>query len=173
MTMLKTPRLLLRPPEAEDADALVRGLNNLAVSRWTARIPYPYGAGDADAFLAQTMTPPAGVERLAITLNGELIGVIGVEGGELGYWIAEPFWGRGLATEAARAVVDHAFSEGTCDSLAARYQLGNEASRRILVGLGFQEQGEAEGFCRATGEATRVMTLALSASRWAGARERR
>jgi RimJ/RimL family protein N-acetyltransferase len=114
--------------------------------------------------------------RLAITADSQLIGVIGLEsadGGttaEIGYWLAQPAWGKGYATEAARAIVDHAFTGIGCTSMIARYAIGNEASRRILLGLGFEEQGESTGACRATGGETTVMELTLSRSGWAQAK---
>jgi len=52
MTTITTSRLVLRAPKREDLDAIVRGLNNLEVSRWTRRIPYPYSIADAEAWLA-------------------------------------------------------------------------------------------------------------------------
>ena len=59
MTTLVTGRLTLRPPQQADAEALVRGLSNLNVSRWTGRIPHPYGPADAAAFLAHVRQTPA------------------------------------------------------------------------------------------------------------------
>ena len=173
MTTFATSRLLLCPHEPWDGDALVRGLNIFKVSQWTSRIPFPYGPADAQAFLALCREATADVLRLAITYQAALIGGISVEAGEIGYWLAENHWGKGYATEAAQAVTDHAFEVMGLQRMVARYRLGNEASRRILLGLGFTEQGEADGFSKATGGATRVMTLELSSTGWAAARERR
>ena len=166
MTDIATARLLLRPHVPADAEALLRGVGNLNVSQWAARIPHPYTLADAEAFLALESDT---VFRRAIALRndpGHLIGGIGYEWKaeetpEIGYWIAEPFWGRGYAAEAARAIVDHAFDAGDHDALAASYQLGNEASRRILAGLGFIETGEAESFSRARNAQTRIMQMRL------------
>jgi RimJ/RimL family protein N-acetyltransferase len=166
MTTITTHRLVLRPHEPADAEALLRGVGNLNVSQWAARIPYPYALSDAEAYLAQDSDT---MVRCAIALKddpGRLIGGIGYEWKtgeipEVGYWISEPFWGRGYATEAARAMIGHAFDVGGHDALAASYQLGNEASRRILAGLGFVEIGEAESFSRARNAPTRIMQLRL------------
>ena len=172
MTAITTPRLLLCPHEPWDGDALVRELNNFNVSQWTARIPFPYGPADAQAFLNLCRETRPDVQRFAITRNGGLIGGIGVEAGEIGYWLAEAQWGKGYATEAAQAVTDHAFEVMGLERMVARYRLGNEASRRILLGLGFAEIGEEDGVSKATGGATRVMKLELTAA-WAKAVERR
>lgn len=172
MTLIATPRLLLRAPLPSDKEAIVRGLSNLEVSRWTRRIPFPYSAADAEEWLALPFDGD-GLLKRAIALDGDLIGVIGIENGEIGYWIAEPHWGRGYATEAARAMTDHAFGTMGMDMLVASYQLGNAASRRILLGLGFLETGTAPSSCRATASEVTVMLLELSRARWVLAREQR
>ena len=120
---------------------LVRALDNLNVSRWTGRIPHPYGRSDAEAFFAHYRGRPQDALILFIVRDGELIGGIGIEIGELGYWLAEPHWGQGYGREAARAVVDHAFMTLDRDTVTASYFTGNAASRRILEGLGFIETG--------------------------------
>ena len=173
MTTIATARLTLRPLAESDADTLIRELNNLAISRWAARIPHPYGPADAAEFLGSSRTAAPDVLRLAIDHEGQMIGGIGIEHGEIGYWIAESRWGQGFATEAARAVTDHAFETTGREAIRASYQLGNAASRKILLGLGFRERGESMSFCRATNMATAIMTLELAKADWAQARERR
>ena len=172
MTLIVTDRLTLRPPQEADAEALVRGLNNLNVSRWTGRIPHPYGHDDAEAFFAYDRQKPGDALILAITLHDTLIGVIGIEG-ELGYWLAEPHWGHGYGTEAARAVTDHAFTALGFEEMDASYHLGNAASRRILHGLGFVETGEGSGFSKARQADVPHMKLKLTRQCWAAAKERR
>lgn len=173
MTTLRTRNLTLRPPQPADADALVRGLGNFNVARWTGRVPHPYGAADAEAFLAHCRTLPAESLVCAIARADDLIGVIGIEHGEIGYWLAEAHWGHGYGSEAARAMTDHAFSMQDREDLVASYHLGNEASRRILLGLGFVETGQGSAFSRARQAAVPHMTLKLTRAAWAAAKERR
>ena len=173
MTIIATQRLLLRPYAATDAAALVRGLNNFNVSRWTSEIPFPYDLSDAEAFLATANQLDAGELRLAIALHGHLIGGILIEAGEVGYWLAESHWNKGYGTEAARAMVDHGFAAMGLNDLRADYCIGNHASRRILLGLGFVERGKAKGFSKAQGGDVDVMWLELSRQAWAAAKERR
>jgi len=173
MTTLTTPRLVLRPPQDADRTALVAGLDNLNVSRWTGRIPHPYGPDDAEAFLNHVRQTPQDALVLVITHEGALIGVIGIEGGELGYWLAEPHWGKGYGTEAARAVVDHAFGRQGREELVASYHLGNGASRRILLGLGFVELGEGSAYSKARRAEVPHMRLTLTRAGWEKAKERR
>lgn len=172
MTTLITDRLTLRPPRAADADAIVRELGNFNVSRWTGRVPYPYGRADAGAFLAHCRELGDDALVLAITREDALIGVIGIEHGELGYWLAEAAWGKGYGTEAARAVVDHAFTALDFNELTASYHLGNAASRRILLGLGFIEIGEGSAFSKARQAEVPHMKLTLSRAAWKEAKER-
>jgi len=172
MTTLVTPRLLLRPPQGGDEADLVRGLNNFSVSRWTARIPYPYGPEDAAAFLQQCAAEPPDTLHLAIIRQSRLIGVIAMGEGEIGYWLAEPEWGKGYGREAARAFTDHLFEGLGLASVAATYQLGNAASRRILLGLGFRELHQGKGFSHAWGAETDEMVLELTRRDWQEAKGR-
>jgi RimJ/RimL family protein N-acetyltransferase len=151
--MLETQRLILRRPVREDAAAIVHYLNNYAIAKNTARVPYPYGAADADSFLTGLESSIDHVFAIAGKEAREgLIGVISLEhddepaAGELGYWLAEPFWGRGLMREAAREVVRFGFEEAGFKTVSATYHLGNEASKRILYGLGMKPVGFETGF---------------------------
>ena len=60
---------------------------------------------------------------------------------ELGYWVAEPFWGMGIAVEACRVLIDHVFREYQPKRLQARVIAGNAASSRVLDKLGFRFEG--------------------------------
>lgn len=173
MTVLVTDRLTLRPPRAADADAIVRELGNFNVARWTGRVPHPYGPADAEAFLAHCGGLPAGALVLAIARDDALIGVIGIEHGELGYWLAEPQWGQGYGREAARAMVDHAFDAMGMTEIVASHHLGNAASRRILLGLGFIAAGEGTAFSKARQAEVPHMKLRLARDAWMNAKERR
>jgi RimJ/RimL family protein N-acetyltransferase len=163
---LTTFRLLLREPAASDAAAIVRHVNNYAVSKNTSRIPFPYGREDADELLSLLAGKSAPVFAIIErTAPESLIGIIGLDEGdgeaELGYWLAEPYWRRGLMGEAAAAVVAFAFSDGGFTRLTSGYHLGNEASRRILMGLGFVATGKIMAFSRAQGKDISMQKLQL------------
>jgi RimJ/RimL family protein N-acetyltransferase len=166
MTVLETTRLILRPPREGDRQALVAALNNFNISRWTGRIPHPYGPADADAFLESCRNLPADDVVLLITLGGEAIGVIGIERGELGYWLAEPQWGKGYATEAARAVTRHGFSAAGRESIEASYFVGNTASQHVLEKLGFEAVGTGTTYSRAQKTTAEHINLVLTRARW-------
>jgi RimJ/RimL family protein N-acetyltransferase len=78
--------------------------------------------------------------------GGGIVGCCGIakldgETPEIGYWLGVPFWGKGYATEAARAVIDHAFGTLGYDTLLAGARVSNPASRRVLEKCGFQWTG--------------------------------
>ncbi len=102
---IKTDRLLLRPLALADAPALVPLIGDYEVARWLTVVPHPYTLADGETFVREI----AGPWDRAITLAGELIGVVGISGG-LGYWLGRPFWGHGYMSEAAAALVEAWFS---------------------------------------------------------------
>lgn len=146
---LEAAGCVIRPWSRDDAPGLVRWADNPSVSRWLRdRFPSPYRLADAEAFLA-TAVEGDGELSWAIEVGGEPIGGIGLIPGrdverfsaEVGYWLAEPFWGRGFATAAVRRVVDHAFSElGLLRVWAVTFD-GNPASARVLEKAGFELEG--------------------------------
>jgi RimJ/RimL family protein N-acetyltransferase len=142
--VLETERLVLRAPRLADVKAIVRLVGDRRIAENTARIPHPYGADDAEEFLA-VANRQEGEATFAIVLKGELIGMCGVEpregAAEIGYWLGVPHWSRGYATEAVRAVIDHAFGELEHEALQAGARVTNPASRRVLEKCGFQWTG--------------------------------
>ena len=108
-----TERLLLRPAWPEDADALLRAIADEGVVRSLASAPWPYLPRHAHEFVMRNTDPfyPRFLITLPTPSGSEIVGCIGMdpdENGqtELGYWIAQPYWGRGFATEAARGVLE-------------------------------------------------------------------
>jgi RimJ/RimL family protein N-acetyltransferase len=144
-----TDRLLLRPGWAEDAPALTRAIANEKIARNLAMLPWPYGEDDARGFIG-FMWGGHPVEFLITRRDtSEIIGGIGLhddpdEPGEqeLGYWIAEPHWGQGYATEAGRAVLDIARDTLRLPRLRSAWFHDNPASGRVLAKLGFRPTGQ-------------------------------
>ena len=143
----RTPRLLLRPGFPEDAPALAAGIADEAIARNLATVPWPYRVRDAEAFLASPRDPV--LPSLLILERGQqapqLVGSCGLgrrpSGAvEMGYWIARPFWGRGIATEACTALVDIARTLGLA-TLEGSHFIDNPASARVLEKLGFEPIG--------------------------------
>jgi len=142
---IATKRLVLRAPMRGDVPELVRVANNKNVSSKLARMPHPYTGADAVAFI-ELFSQRADERPYAITLDGKLIGVIGLsfyEGRapELGYWLGEPYWGLGYASEAGRALIDAAHKIPLVETIAARALPDNLASIKVLEKLGFHRAG--------------------------------
>jgi RimJ/RimL family protein N-acetyltransferase len=145
--VLETERLILRAPRFEDAKAIATLANDRRIAENTARIPHPYKVADAEAYIA-SLDEPGAETAFVITLaeDGTVIGGCGVgvldgQAAELGYWLGVPFWGQGFATEAVRAVIDHAFEDAGHAFLNAGARVTNPASRRVLEKCGFQWTG--------------------------------
>jgi RimJ/RimL family protein N-acetyltransferase len=144
--VLETERLILRAPRFEDAKAIATLVNDRRIAENTARIPHPYALADAQAFLTAANTGDGEIVFLITTRSGSIVGCCGIakldgEAPEIGYWLGVSFWGNGYATEATRAVIDHAFGELGYDTLLAGARVSNPASRRVLEKCGFQWTG--------------------------------
>jgi RimJ/RimL family protein N-acetyltransferase len=142
--VLETERLCLRAPRLEDAKRIAALVNDRRIAENTARIPHPYALADAREWIA-TANEKDGETAFVITAAGEIIGGCGYHGRdgvpEIGYWVGVPFWGNGYATEAARALIDHAFGDRGHPMLVAGARISNPASRRVLEKCGFQWTG--------------------------------
>lgn len=136
---------ILRPWTTEDAESLQHFANNPKVANnLMDRFPHPYSLEDAHRFIvmAQSHQP---VQIMAIEIEGKAAGGIGVHpaddiyrrNAELGYWIAEPYWGRGIATAAVKQITDYAFSNFDIDRIFARPFGNNLASQKILQKAGY------------------------------------
>ena len=168
--VLETERLTLRAPRLRDAKAIARLASDRRVAENTARVPHPYRIDDAEQFIA-AVNRTDGEATFVIALNGEVIGACGVEGrdgsAEIGYWLGVPYWGRGYATEAVRAVIDHAFGDLGHAALAAGARISNPASRRVLEKCGFQWTGVGLYRIRAINSSAPLDRFRLDRGLWA------
>jgi len=148
---LKLERSTLRPFRRDDEPSLVRYADNRNVSRnMRDRFPYPYTAADAREW-TDRVSGQSPVANFAIVVDGAVVGGIGLEPGtdvfrrsaEIGYWLGEPFWGRGIATEAVRAVTGYAFATFDVCRLEAGVFEWNPASARVLEKAGYALEGRA------------------------------
>ena len=155
----RTQRLLLRPGFPEDAPALLAAMADERVVLQLARAPWPFRLADAEAFLSRRADPLL-PSLLVLERTGgppRLVGGCGLtrrQSGtvQLGYWVSRPDWNRGIATEAASAMVDIARAL-RLPALEASHFLDNPRSGRILEKLGFEATGMiAPRLCEARGE---------------------
>jgi RimJ/RimL family protein N-acetyltransferase len=168
--VLATARLVLLAPRRGDGKAIATLANDRRIAANTERIPHPYGIDEAAQFIA-AVNKREGEACFAVTLDGAPIGVCSVElredGPELGYWLGVPYWGHGFATEAARALIDHAFGDLEHDTLISGARVNNPVSRRVLEKCGFQWTGVRLSRIRAINSAAPIDRFRLDRSLWA------
>ncbi|HEX4181078.1 MAG TPA: GNAT family N-acetyltransferase [Caulobacteraceae bacterium] len=162
---IETRRLVLRAPEARDAERITVLAGDLGVARMTTSMPHPFHRHHADAFLSRVQAlDPAREAVFAIEFEDEgLIGVIGfhptpIAGGagrsapEVGYWLGRLYWGRGLATEAAAGALTWAKTAWRRRMVVSGHFADNPASGRVLEKAGFLYTGEIQPrHCQARG----------------------
>lgn len=146
---LELKNCTLRSWEWRDRDSIVRHANNRKVAlNLRDRFPHPYTQRDARNWLDAVI----GLEpetNFAIDVAGEAVGGIGYtiqydvarRSAEVGYWLGEDFWGRGIATEALIAVTDHAFANHDLCRVFAHVFDWNQASARVLQKAGYAFEG--------------------------------
>lgn len=175
LEQLETERLILRPLRPGDARPLAEIADNWNIARMLARLPHPYELSDAEEWIAlQPERRASGTEFCyGVTLDGVLIGSCGAlnldDGSyELGYWIGEPWWNRGYATEAARAVIAQTAETFGPDRIVAGHFADNHASGRVLTKLGFRYTGEEKRWSLARNEHVHTLRMVLKQEAKAG-----
>ncbi|MBD0374710.1 MAG: GNAT family N-acetyltransferase [Flavisolibacter sp.] len=135
----------LREWNLNDLESLVKYANNEKIAHNLAnRFPYPYAKADGIAFItaARGVQP---VQIFAIEINGEAAGAIGIhpqqdiycKNAEMGYWLAEPYWNKGIITNAIKEMVQYGFTHFPINRIFARPFGRNAASQRVLEKAGF------------------------------------
>ena len=155
--MLQTQRLILRPMALSDAPAIQRHFNNWNIIRHLASVvPWPYPEDGAESFVRGQLEKIDAGEKIhhwVLALrsgDGEAIGNIHFRPyaespkDNRGFWLAEPYWGRGLMTEAISSVNDFAFLTLGIDSFYVCNAASNEASRRVKQKTGAEFVGYIE-----------------------------
>jgi len=146
---LELEQCVIRSWRSEDAPALAEGANNRNV--WLGLrdlMPHPYTLQDAESHLQRGSESP-NKRSFCIEIEGRAAGAIGLNlqedvhryTAELGYWLAEPFWGRGITTAAVTAFVAYSFQAWPLQRIFASTYSNNPASARVLEKAGFQFEG--------------------------------
>lgn len=140
---------ILRKWDIKDVASLLKYANNPKIAaNLTDQFPHPYKKENADAFVAMAAKNNP-VNIFAIEINGEAAGGIGLhfqtdiyrKNAELGYWIAEPYWGKGIMTKAVSRMVDYGFKTFEIQRIFARPFGTNIASQKVLEKAGFILEG--------------------------------
>ncbi|BBF94684.1 N-acetyltransferase GCN5 [Blastochloris tepida] len=176
LPVLETERLVLRTPRLEDAAVIAALADDPAVAVNTALIPHPYRKQDAEAWIAQLAGPDDDGATFGIypkhrdTFAGAC-GLNRLDGAmHLGYWLGAPYRNAGLATEAARAVIDFAFTRLDLPEITSAARVTNAASRRVLEKCGFQWTGVGLTRVKALGASVPVDRFRLDRKTWASLR---
>ena len=149
MLRLHGRRCIIRPWRTSDAESLVLHANNINVAKnLRDRFPHPYTEKNARDFL-KFATSLEDESNLAIEVDGAAVGAIGYLPGndverfsaEIGYWLGEVYWGRGIVTEALMMVTEHAFAHANLLRLFALPFADNIPSARVLEKAGYICEG--------------------------------
>ncbi|MFL5203542.1 MAG: GNAT family N-acetyltransferase [Microvirga sp.] len=171
IAVLETQRLVLRAPQLVDGKAIAALANDRRIAENTARIPHPYRASDAESWIVDVNADMEGETYLITLANGTVIGGCGFDmregpAAEIGYWLGTRYWGKGYATEAVRALIDHAFTNLEHQALQSSVRVTNPGSRRVLEKCGFQWTGVGLCRIRALGSSVPVDRFRLERGIW-------
>lgn len=159
----------LRPWLDEDLDELVRHANNPKIAgKLTNAFPYPYTRESGKGFIEMVsqFSPP---RIFCISKVGKPIGAIGIhpqsdiwsKNAELGYWLAEPYWGKGIVTAAIKVITRYGFDTFPIDRIFARPFSGNIGSQKVLEKCGFVLEAKLNGTICKNGEVFDELIYAL------------
>lgn len=149
---IKTPRLILRKIAVEDAARINMLCNDHDVASQTLRINYPCSTKETLDFIgscnkSEDKQNHSVVLTIILQATNEIIGVIGLdvetehERGSLGYWLGKNYWGKGYATEAANALMEHGFKQLKLNRIYGCCWSDNKASSKVLQKIGMQYEG--------------------------------
>ena len=171
--MISTPRLILRRFRMEDAPLVQKLAGAREVALNTLLIPHPYPDGEAERWIeTHDAASERGDHAFAITLDDALIGAIGLHAkldhdrAEIGYWIGVPYWGRGYATEAARAIVEHGFQKLGLHRMYAMHFTRNPASGHVLQKIGMRHEGSLRHHLKRWGQYIDVEMYGILRDDW-------
>lgn len=136
---------ILRSWEMSDAVSLAENLNNKKIwDNVRDMLPHPYTVSDAQAYIDYTQRTPY-PQNFAIVVNDKAVGCVGIApctdveriSAEIGYWLGETYWGRGITSDAVKAIAEYTFEYTNINRLYASVYEHNKASMRVLEKAGF------------------------------------
>lgn len=148
--IIKSKNFILRPWIMSDKYSLAKHLNNKKVTNNLAVVPYPYNLKDARKWLTKTVRESKSKKvnniHFAIEINDEAVGSIGLHKihdrkAEVGYWLAEKYWGQGIMSESLKIITKYGFDKLKLVRIFAHVYCYNPASKRVLEKAGFDVEG--------------------------------
>ena len=180
---LETHRLWLRWPRAADATSIAKHAGVEAVSRYTRNIPHPYSQADADAFIMSARKGNIAGEQMVMALTQKdkpatVLGTIGLHTRadnnlQLGFWLGQDFWGKGLMAEALDEILALSFVITSAPCIEALVRDDNQASRRLLETRGFERMESQEVSMPLRDGTFACGKFSLKHGRWQGFEQRR
>ncbi|WP_433943009.1 GNAT family N-acetyltransferase [Paenibacillus sp. SN-8-1] len=150
--IIETERLFLRPFKLPDASRVQELAGDIEVARTTLSIPYPYPDGAAESWISACNHNSDAGNGFPFALvskeSNVLIGCMSIniasphQRGELGYWLGRAFWGKGYATEAAKALIHYGFEDLKLNKIWAAAMAANPASSNVMTKVGMKFEGE-------------------------------
>lgn len=151
MEIIKTKKFILRPYRMSDAKVIAPLLNNWNVVKNLDTVPFPYELEHARGFIKKTNGEMKQKEPenfvYVIEIDGKAAGAIGVHHikhshkAEMGYWLAEEYWGKGIMTEAVKKFMAHIFTKFKLRRICAKAFVGNKGSARVMEKVGMKFEG--------------------------------
>jgi RimJ/RimL family protein N-acetyltransferase len=158
--------IVLREFRKSDAPSIAKHADNIRIwDNVRDFFPHPYSISDAQDFIKMVTSREGPALELAIEINGEVAGCVGIEPGfdvervgiKLGYWLGEEYWGRGIMPEAVRQMVEYIFQEfPEVTKIFADVFAFNRASQRVLQKVGFELEAVLRKGAVKNGEVTDI-----------------
>jgi len=152
MLPIQREEFLLRPWQPDDAISLAENANNIHVwNNVRDGFPHPYTVEDGKSYINMTLQQPY-IQNLAILVDGKAVGGVGIIpqsdverfNAEIGYWIGESYWNKGIMTEVVKAAITFFFSTTDIIRLFACVYEYNIGSMRVMQKAGFRKVGIME-----------------------------
>lgn len=179
---ITTERLLLRPFTPDDVADVVHLAGSREVADTTLNVPHPYSPAIAEIWIARQMedfrSGRAINYAIAIRETNTLIGTVSLHytrrdaNAELGYWIGVDHWGQGYCTEAAAALLSHAFEREKIHRIHAAHFARNPASGRVLQKLGMTREGTLREHVIKWNRFEDMVKYGILEQEWRGEKER-
>ncbi len=170
MINLPLTKCKLRPLQPADAESIAKYGNNTQIAdNMRDRFPSPYLKTHADAFISAMLSPENKDMVNAIEINGEAAGIISLLlkddvhrlSAEIGYWLGETHWGKGIATEAVKALTDYAFENTDLVRIYGIVFQNNRASATVLENAGYRFEGTQRKAIYKNGEVLDALVYAM------------
>jgi len=145
-----TQKFTLRPWQLTDKESLAKHANNIHVwNNLRDYFPHPYTENDGEEFIRMVLNKPAPTIDFAIDIDGRAVGGIGIIlnkdveriSAEIGYWLSEDYWNKGIMSQAMKQISEYVFAEFLVIKIYANVFSHNKASMRVLEKAGFTKEG--------------------------------